>query len=192
MSLTIRHNWKNAAAVLETMRGHGIIQDRAPVNVDTIAHALGVSVRYDYSLEPRGIIGQILFEDGRPVVRINPWQNAYEPRRRFTLAHELGHFVLHSNDEQTEFIDSQQTMSRTASYWNPIESQANAFAAELLMPQEMIVREGQSVITADKIRTGMTNMPVDAFIRTMAERFVVSNPAMEYRLRGLGVLASST
>lgn len=188
MSPTLRQTWKNAAAVLEAMRQQRIIQNRAPVDVDAIAHALGVSVRYDYSLEPQGIIGQITFEGEHPVVRINPWQNAYEPRRRFTLAHELGHFVLHSNDERTEFIDSQQTMSRTATYWNPIESQANTFAAELLMPQELIVREGQAIIDTYKRQTGMTQMPADAFLSAMAERFVVSNQSMEYRLRALGVL----
>lgn len=182
---------KNAAGLLQVMRSEGVVGDRAPIDVDGIAAAMHVAVRYDHSLDRNGIIGQITFEDDNPVVTINPLQNAYEPRRRFTLAHELGHFVLHSANGLTEFIDSQKTMSRKTSYWNLVESEANSFGAQLLMPKDLIVTEGQAIIDAYKSRHDFSGMPEAAFTQAMAACFIVSNQAMEYRLRSLGVLYRS-
>ncbi|AZF93610.1 LamD-like [Gordonia phage Eyes] len=54
-----------------------------------------------------------------PVIMIN--SGLPPDRKRLTLAHELGHLVLH-----TEFVD------------DDIEDQANEFAAELLMPEHVI------------------------------------------------------
>ena len=49
-------------------------------------------------------------------------------RKRFTLAHELGHYLLHGGER---FEDSGDRHSM-------IERQADAFAAELLMPSSMV------------------------------------------------------
>lgn len=52
-------------------------------------------------------------------------------RRRFTLAHELGHFLMHEGD----FTDSGfETPS------NSIEREANLFAKELLMPSHIVAQ----------------------------------------------------
>jgi hypothetical protein len=77
------------------------------------------------------------------------WVNAEEarqwpPRRRFTIGHELGHFVLHQ-DEQTSLFCRHGTVDpdekeQQRPPLDPIEEQANWFAASLLMPAELVRR----------------------------------------------------
>ncbi|MEB3437923.1 ImmA/IrrE family metallo-endopeptidase [Pseudomonas sp. A2] len=88
-------------------------------------------------------------------------------RNRFTLAHELGHVLLgHVNEHNTQQRDT------TFGNYNPIERAANTFAAELVMPEQR-VRE---------LFSGATS------VQQMSEAFGVSNAAMSYRLKNLGLL----
>jgi hypothetical protein len=66
------------------------------------------------------------------VIRVAPGTN--EGRRRFTIGHEIGHFVLH----QKPAID-QTTSTGDLTIWNNAseEADANYFSAELLMPQAL-------------------------------------------------------
>jgi IrrE N-terminal-like domain len=80
------------------------------------------------------------------------WVNADEardwpPRRRFTIGHELGHWVLHRDDDRTLFCrqaavqpDEQQN-GRSEVEVPDIEEEASIFAAALLMPARLIRRE---------------------------------------------------
>lgn len=56
------------------------------------------------------------------------------PRDRFTIAHEIGHFCLHSNGV---ILSRAQDRQRIPAYRNP-EWQANTFASFFLMPQHLI------------------------------------------------------
>lgn len=157
-----------------------------PVDLDLITKHLSIQVLDDLSLQEKGVIGQICFKDGRGVVRINPAENTYEPRRRFTLAHEIGHFCLHK-EAKDGFVDSRKTMSRSESYWDRYESEANSFAAALLMPEKTIVPEGLKIIaTLKKDSDGMASK--EEFIDRMARAFEVSRVSMEYRLKKLRAL----
>ncbi len=79
------------------------------------------------------------------------WVNAEEarqwpPRRRFTIGHELGHWVLHRRGQQSLFcrkVTVDPDESRPADTRPPLpvtEEEANMFAAALLMPAELIRR----------------------------------------------------
>jgi hypothetical protein len=63
------------------------------------------------------------------IIRVGEGQN--RGRCRFTIAHELGHYVLHRG----RFLDATETRAHFT-VWNDAseESEANFFAAELLMP----------------------------------------------------------
>lgn len=159
-----------------------------PIDVDAIAEFLKVRVEEDASLELDDTVGQIGFKGDQAVVSINPVQNSYEPRRRFTLAHELGHFCLHADKIQLGFKDSKKTMSRSLSYWDAKESEANTFAAQLLMPKELLIKYGQQIIDAYKASNGVSSMPLKEFLQRISSRFAVSNKAMEYRLKNLGII----
>jgi Zn-dependent peptidase ImmA (M78 family) len=178
----------NAYQLLEHMEQEGMVI-QAPINLDEIAEKLGIAVQESPELEEKDLIGEIEFSvDGRPVVRINPYQNSYEPRRRFTLAHELGHFCLHLSSTRDGFEDNRKTMSRSESYWNKYESEANKFAAQLLMPKELIISEGKKIIEDYKLEEGQQSMPARLFIERLSDLLKVSNKAMEYRLKNLGVI----
>lgn len=80
------------------------------------------------------------------------WVNAEEarqwpPRRRFTIGHELGHWILHQGTQTSLFCRHGQVDEADGSTpaerppLDPIEEEANHFAAELLMPAELIRRE---------------------------------------------------
>ncbi len=58
-----------------------------------------------------------------------------DPRFPFTFAHEIGHAVLHQNC-QNEHLHG--TLSSFTNNFDPIERQANSFAAQLLMPHDLV------------------------------------------------------
>ena len=184
---TQEKGFPNASSLLSQLRETNESIISAPIDVDAIARALGIRVEFDISLENRDVIGEISFVGTTPIIRVNPVQNAYEPRRRFTLAHEIGHYCLHSLKSNETFVDSQKTMSRSQSYWDFRESEANTFAAQLLMPKELILSEGELII--DMYKDAETQkISASEFMERMSHRFVVSNKAMEYRLRNIGIL----
>lgn len=77
----------------------------------------------------KGAEGRLIRKNGRGIIRASP-NSRYPGRRRFTIAHELGHWELHNG--QSQFLCSQEDMrdyGRSA-----MEVEANHFAAELLMP----------------------------------------------------------
>jgi hypothetical protein len=86
-------------------------------------------------------------------------------RRRFAIAHEIGHFVLHPERRRLESGGAVNEAGRRE------EREADAFAAELLMP-EHLVREAVREHGPDAAR--------------LADRFEVSRKAMQARLRSLG------
>ena len=81
--------------------------------------------------------------------RAEIWVNAHEaeewpPRRRFTIAHELGHWQLHRHDGDGVFcrssaVDVAETHESSAPAEPEVE--ANEFAAALLMPAALIRKE---------------------------------------------------
>ena len=64
-------------------------------------------------------------------------------RYRFTMAHELGHYILHSHlfKEQgvTSIGESDETLSISKNVSRKLEYQANSFASYLLMPKDLVL-----------------------------------------------------
>ncbi|MCZ4331067.1 ImmA/IrrE family metallo-endopeptidase [Castellaniella denitrificans] len=179
--------FQNAVDLLHLLRDEYSFPYSAPINVDQVAEMLGIRIEYEDM--PNDEVGSIKFTDGSPVVTIDRFENSYEPRRRFTLAHEIGHYCLHSDQARQGFTDNRKTMSRTASYWDNFEFEANSFAAQLLMPKPLLVQEGVQIIGAyNEAHAPENGMPVDKFISKMASRFVVSQKAMTYRLKNLKLI----
>ena len=88
-------------------------------------------------------------------------------RQRFTVAHELGHHILHHGNS---FRDPAKNFS--LNNYDPKEAGANRFAAELLMPEDSL--------KFFVYRRGMKQVP------QLAETFKVSEQAMLFRLKNLG------
>lgn len=122
------------------------------------------------------ISGLLAIGNDKVIISVNTLEDP--KRQRFTIAHELGHLKLHSKD-QPVFIDkAPKVMYRNnASTTGEIhkEREANAFAAALLMPKNLI---------ADAI----DNCDYDGndVIKFLAKEFKVSEQAMSFRLSNLG------
>jgi Zn-dependent peptidase ImmA (M78 family) len=105
-------------------------------------------------------------------------QNDILPRRRFTAAHELGHAVLHRSTMQfiadTEMLENDEAVS-------DIEREANRFAAELLMPEE-ICR-----LRAEELQQKHKACPRFVLAYRLASELLVSREAMRYRLKTLEI-----
>jgi Zn-dependent peptidase ImmA (M78 family) len=104
-----------------------------PVPVEAIAEdLLGLYVE---EIPLDGVSG-LLYPSER-LIRVNA--NDVPPRRRFTLAHEVGHWVCQVQEERgAPLMCRAQDVGPSAD--RPLEREANVFAAELLMP-ESAVRE---------------------------------------------------
>lgn len=137
-----------------------------PVDPVYIAQAHGADVRA-FPLTETQYSGWFRLENGRPTIYFN--EGEAENRRRFTVAHELGHYVLGHGERPR---DNAQAFSLNNYDWR--EASANKFAAELLMPKSLIdyyvIQQGHSSLTA------------------LADIFKVSEVAMQYRLRNLGLI----
>lgn len=143
-------------------------QTRYPVDVEGLAKALGIKVRLFRM--PSDVSGALICdEDGSYRIHVNSEHPL--TRRRFTIAHELGHYVLHRALIGRGVNDNRAYRTTKGEYYNPEigpkqETEANRFAASLLMPQELIDRLQEH------------GMGVDA----MARALEVSNHAMHIRL----------
>lgn len=102
-----------------------------PVKVGVIAKELGIIVKSS-TLKP-GISGQIKETDGVVLVKIN--RHDSKGRQRFTLAHEIAHFLLHKHALRDGIED---TMLFRSSLSNQLEVEANRLAADIVMPFSLI------------------------------------------------------
>lgn len=140
-----------------------------PVKLGAIAKRLGVKVLL--STLPRGTSGQISQEDNEFVVRIN--RHEAKHRQRFTLAHELAHFLLHRDRIVADGGWSENVLLRAPNQPIEIEYEANRLASDLVIPSAQLTEA-----TAEY--SGPLTSEV---IEDLARRFGVSTAAMEIKLQ---------
>lgn len=140
-----------------------------PVKLGAIAERLGVKVLL--STLPRGTSGQISKEDGDFVIRIN--RHEAKHRQRFTLAHELAHYLLHRERIEADGEWSENVLLRAPNQPIQIEYEANRLASDLVIPSHLLARA-----TAD-----YTGPMTSEVIEDLAHRFGVSTAAMEIKLQ---------
>lgn len=102
--------------------------DTSPLDVEKLAQCLNIRIR-KIALED-STSGFLKKENGKWVIGVNFFH--HPKRQRFTIAHELAHFILHSQDGR-EFEDKALFRNDES---NPMEWSANRFAGELLMPED--------------------------------------------------------
>lgn len=132
-----------------------------PIDPILIAKAMGLEV-FTASL-PRDVSGKIFYKEKKIFIE----QTDYITRQVFSVAHELGHYILHNDG--TSHTSLRDTTSSQGIDTKEIE--ANFFAANLLMPQDEVLRLVGLKFTLD----------------SMASYFNVSPLAMQYRLEKLGI-----
>jgi predicted transcriptional regulator len=157
----------SVAATFSAVFGGGVL---LPVPVEDIAESL-FSLRI---IDDHGIAESGTLDPAACLVRVNAAECAAAPmRRRFTIAHEIGHFVLHApaalGTVFCRVTDEPEPVAKR------IEREANRFAAELLMPEEGVRAEASRA---------------DCDAAMLADLFQVSEIAMSWRLYNLGLVAA--
>lgn len=132
-----------------------------PVDIERVATEWGLAV--EYVVRPSGFHGQMVRD--RAVIEVSRGDPRH--RQRFTIAHEMGHYVLDHNPvysmaDDRELSDPRQTNER----------EADIFAAEMLMPEEWMREDWKGLRNA----------------RKMATLYYVSEEAMWYRLEELRLM----
>jgi Zn-dependent peptidase ImmA (M78 family) len=155
------------------------------VDVRGIARNLGIVVVEDDANDE--IAGFLIknYNDSAALIGVN--RKHSEARRRFTIAHELGHFFLHEYDGvhfDGKNSGSQMFLRDTrASEGTHIEErEANLFAAELLMPKSLLEKDIDKIVE-------IAFTDEDPNLKRMAKEYKVSTQALTYRLTNLGYLS---
>ncbi|HVG07207.1 MAG TPA: ImmA/IrrE family metallo-endopeptidase [Thermoanaerobaculia bacterium] len=154
---------------------------KPPVDVERLAKREGLRV-VEEKLESE-ISGMLYLEGGSALILIN--QDDAPVRKRFSIAHELGHYKLHSSSSSV-FVDRRVRFRDASSSQGTIkeEIEANNFAAELLMPEDFVLRE------VVRLRGRRFPLGDEELIEELANIFEVSRQAMEVRLANLGELGT--
>ena len=156
----------------DTLHQHGL--HSIPVDPIALANRLGIKVNNAKFSEPS--LAALLSKRGS-----NVWilldEAGHPHRKRFSIAHELGHHFLHLRTDG-EMIDHDADLFRVSEYDSVEitqerlkEIEANQFAAALLMPERLIRQSWQDRPSISKL----------------ARLFQVSEEAMGYRIASLGL-----
>jgi len=140
-------------------------QTQLPIKIGSIAKDFGAVVK-SATLDT-GISGEIKNTDGEVVIRIN--RHDSKPRQRFTLAHEIGHLLLHKDRIGDGIVDD---ILYRSSLSDTLEAQANRMAADLLMPSHLL----------DKCLEKHSNLDAELRYEAVASEAEVSTTALKIRL----------
>lgn len=167
---------KIESLIQDLMAAHEIAS--APVPVEKIAKARGARIFYQ-SLED-DVSGFLYRDAAQAVIGVNTHHAT--ARQNFTTAHELGHLLLHDQEQLhvdhgfrvrlRDDVSSQGT--------DEAEREANFFAASLLMPKEFL--------EADLANEDYVDLLDDKFLYDLARKYGVSTQALVNRLKNLGYI----
>jgi Zn-dependent peptidase ImmA (M78 family) len=143
-------------------------QDVPPVRIEKIVRGLGLEVRAG---DLNDVSGLLVRTGDTAIIGVNSTQARV--RQRFTIAHELGHFLLHEgiqhHVDHTYRVNFRSEVSSSATSVDEIE--ANFFAASLLMPKKFL--DAANAVEA---------IEDDEKVSALAKQFDVSRHAMSLRL----------
>lgn len=162
---------------------------------DVIKCAEHLSINIDYLNLDAGISGFLVQKDGKTSIVVNSAEKPFSlsikskikhrpsRRQRFTIAHEIGHYILHKNEgplfvDKGETVMYRDTNSTSGEYRR--EREANAFAAALLMPKISVEKKIEEKLTS------MGEGYIGSLIEELSNHFEVSEQAMSFRLGNLG------
>ncbi len=171
---------KATAQAKETLKAAGVT--RPPVPVEALAARMGINIVPE-PLEPE-VSGMLYRRAGHSLIIVNSRHALV--RQRFSIAHEIGHYLLHPHEEA--FVNHLRIDHRDAKSSLGIdakEMEANSFAASLLMPEEWVYKW---------VKDALSKAPIGAsdedLIAKLARAFDVSQNAAHIRLVNLGILGS--
>lgn len=148
-----------------------------PIPVDKIAKGLGALIRFQPLDEE--LSGMIYIKDGTPIIGVNALH--HPNRQRFTLAHEIGHLVMHHDIISAEVHvdrDFPVLMRDATSATGQVkrERDANRFAAALLVPRDLLEKE---------LKAKPFDIDGHSPLDELAKTFRVSKQMIEFRITNL-------
>lgn len=170
--MTLTNREKAIEAAKKIIDEMGIIQP--PVHVEKIAKQLNAQVRF--SPLDNELSGMVYIKKETPIIGVNALH--HPNRQRFTIAHEIGHLALHRDRISDEVhVDKKFPVlmrdANAATGVDSIEIEANAFAAELLMPEDLVKA---------CLKDSSADIDDNKFITALAKKFKVSPQAIQLRL----------
>lgn len=118
-------------------------------------------------------------------------KDSYQNRLRFSLAHEIGHFVLHKNIYDTFSINEPEDFYKFISdipgeQYGYLETQASKFANHLLVPRDILKKEKDKLLKGDSIFEGIGSDTIHSYIAgPLSSIFGVSVKVAEIALSDL-------
>ncbi|WP_053961257.1 ImmA/IrrE family metallo-endopeptidase [Sulfobacillus thermosulfidooxidans] len=173
-----------------TVAVKALIEDfQLPIDVEKIAkEKLNIEILKTHFVENLDLSGMLVRNGDQVFMAINSAQS--KPRQRFTIAHEIGHYLLDEvkpiwvdKNIRPVHVSFRKGAGGTPSAYQLAEVRANRFAAELLMPADRVAQE-----FADLDKHGI-DWSDDEPIRKLATRFGTSIQAMTIRLLELALLS---
>lgn len=146
-----------------------------PVPVVDVAKKLNLAV-YEIKMPsidgviPSGVLNKL--KDGNWAIILN--EKEAHTRKRFSIAHEIGHFLFHKGKPFVDAFNAGETFYRDGIGDDKLEKEANFFAASLLMPSEKV-----------KEIWALSSDPFE-----MARKFDVSEVSMTVRLKNLRLIVA--
>ena len=131
--------------------------------------------------DSQNVSGYLMAENNKPVIVLNAEENTR--RQRFTLAHELGHLILHWQWLPGEQINLEDGIFEVSFRKNDIQSytpeenlreeDANTFAGEFLIPVEEVEKLSKEIVDKTKLA------------KELYKKFNVSYPCASVRVANL-------
>lgn len=152
-----------------------------PVPIEAIVASQGLFI-VQSSNSSSDISGFITYENSRTIIGVNSAHS--ETRQRFTIAHELGHYLLHPHSNQVHVdkrFHAQFRDSLSSKGTDKQEREANLFAAEILMPRFLLQNDLSLVSSFDLLE--------EETVRHLAKKYKVSYQSMLLRLTNLGYVS---
>lgn len=163
---------------------NGVVGPAVPVK--RLVRSLGAELREEAA--ERDLSGFLLRDVDANKATIGVNAAHVEVRRRFTIAHEIGHLLLHEGErvhvDRTDRIYTLKLRNDQSALGTNVEEQeANLFAAELLMPVTFIENDLREA-------GGTLDVEDEDVMRELARRYKVSLQSLTFRLAYLGYFAS--
>ena len=183
----------------------GIHYKTGPVDLFAVCEAMSLNLRFNPTTvvdeDASIVLGSANFDENS--IEINPHDNAY--RERFTIAHEIGHFCLgHGLHLRSETVIEQDLLLDVQSVdgfdYMRLESQANLFASELLLPDRVFRHAADIACQKLGMRSNIgdyhvyvDDQPVNfmlynELLSELSNYFLASKEAVEIRLKKLEIV----
>lgn len=158
--------------------------DKVPINVSEIAEKLGFDIYYG-KFNDESVSGSMwdvneeidlsATRKSKRFILVSDRDTA--ERQRFTIAHEIGHFVMHCTDERNFYERYHSNPDKTDPKLKKYEDDADFFAANLVLPSKLV------------IGYVMNNSGVDrsALIQKICTQFGVERETVTRRFKELGL-----